>query len=111
MKARKRYGVEYPSLYGDSSTADGKAFNCVQRGAQNALENVSSFHTLLLLSGARFPISATIAAAVYLSGRVMYMNGYATGDPKGRLQGSFLHFGSLAMLGMVGYWAYEIFSS
>lgn len=111
MNGRKKYGVKYPDLYGDHSTADGKAFNCIQRGAQNAFENISSFHTLLLLSGARYPISASVAAAIYLAGRVMYMQGYATGKPEGRLRGSFMYFGIFAMVGMIGKWSYDLFTS
>ena len=33
-KARKKFGVKYPALYAPEGAAQGKEFNCVQRGAQ-----------------------------------------------------------------------------
>jgi glutathione S-transferase len=111
MQARKKFNVKYPDLYGDSSTANGKAFNCVQRGAQNSYENLSAFHAMLLIAGARYPISASVAAAVYLLGRIFYFRGYCTGDPQGRHQGGFLHLGMLGLVTMAGMWAVELWRS
>jgi glutathione S-transferase len=42
---------------------------------------------LLLL---QYPISAAVCGAVYTLGRIAYFNGYSTGDPKKRMQGSFM---------------------
>ena len=63
---------------------DRKKFNCTQRGHQNSLENQPIFLSLLLTAGLRFPVTAAIAGASYLIGRVIYMESYATGDPAAR---------------------------
>ena len=47
-------------------------FNCVQRGHQNMLEYLPVFVGLLLVAGLRFPISAAIAGAIFVVGRVLY---------------------------------------
>lgn len=109
MSARKKYGVSYPLEYANSSdNKNADAFNCVQRGHQNSLENLPSFLSLLCISGTRYPVSASIAGAVYLVGRIMYFKGYSTGDPKKRMQGGFLHLGSLALLVMTGKMGYDL---
>ena len=33
-KARRKFGVHYPAMYASDNDANGKQFNCVQRGAQ-----------------------------------------------------------------------------
>jgi hypothetical protein len=38
-----RYGVKYPALYAPGSDANANAFNCVQRGHQNSLEQLPHF--------------------------------------------------------------------
>jgi glutathione S-transferase len=96
-------------MYADESKGeDMKTYNCVQRAHQNSLEHLPSFYALTLLAGARFPVAAASASAVYLLGRVAYFLGYSTGDPKGRMRGSFMHLGSLSLLGMVVRWAVEL---
>ena len=42
-QARKKFAVRYPALYADSSNKDANAFNCVQRGHQNSLEQLPHF--------------------------------------------------------------------
>lgn len=105
MKARKTYGVKYPDLYasvGDGVTKEGAhSFNCVQRGHQNCLENLPTFLSLLLIAGLAYPRAASGAGGIYLLGRWMYFNGYSSGDPKKRMQGSIQYIGLFALLGMV----------
>jgi glutathione S-transferase len=109
MSARKKYGVAYPLEYANpSDNKNADAFNCVQRGHQNSLENLPSFLSLLCISGLTYPVSASLAGAVYLAGRVMYFRGYSTGDPKKRMQGGFLHLGSLALLGLTLKTGYDL---
>ena len=43
MKARKRFGVEFPDLYAKESNPNKAAFDAVQRGHQNVLENIPIF--------------------------------------------------------------------
>lgn len=56
----------------------------------------------------QFPISAAVAGAVALLGRIVYFNGYSTGDPKNRQRGGFLHLGVIALMGMVVRWSVEL---
>ena len=56
----------------------------------------------------QFPISAAVAGAVVLFGRILYFNGYSTGDPKNRQRGGFLHLGVIALMGMVARWSVEL---
>ena len=43
-----------------------------------------------------------------LLGRIVYFNGYATGDPKARYRGGWNHFGSLGLLGLAISWSVEL---
>jgi len=99
MKARKEFDVQYPSLYAEGSSAKAKAFNCVQRGHQNSLEGLPNFLALLLSASLVYPRASAVAAAVYNVGVVLYMNGYATGDPKNRSRGAVKYLGLLFLLG------------
>ncbi len=56
----------------------------------------------------QFPISAAVAGAVAMLGRIVYFNGYSTGDPKNRQRGGFLHLGVIALMGMVARWSVEL---
>ncbi|KAL4087537.1 hypothetical protein PRIC1_013427 [Phytophthora ramorum] len=98
-KARKLYGVAYPEMYAEKSDKNAKAFNCVQRGHQNILENIPIFLALLFTSSIYRPQVAAIAGFIRILGFVLYMRGYASGDPKKRMQGAF---GQLALLVNVG---------
>ncbi|RLN97480.1 hypothetical protein BBJ28_00003736 [Nothophytophthora sp. Chile5] len=89
--ARKKYGVEYPQ----QSDKNAKAFNCVQRGHQNILENIPMFLVLFLLSAVYRPQIAAIAGLVRIIAFAVYMNGYSSGDPKKRMQGAFGMFYSI----------------
>eukprot|EP01024_Parvocaulis_polyphysoides_P011512 TRINITY_DN14039_c0_g1_i1.p1 TRINITY_DN14039_c0_g1~~TRINITY_DN14039_c0_g1_i1.p1 ORF type:complete len:151 (+),score=7.86 TRINITY_DN14039_c0_g1_i1:74-526(+) len=103
-KARKKYGVKYPNMYASKETCKGteediKAFNCVQRGHQNSLEALPTFYTMLILSGVKYPIFSAICGAVYVVGRILYFQGYSTGDPSGRYRGAMNTVGLLSLLG------------
>lgn len=99
MQARKTYGVPFPTLYaaGDSDTA--RKFNCVQRGHQQFLENLPITALLVSLIAQLAPRLAVGLGATWLAGRVLYFNGYAQGDPAGRVPGAAV--GSLAQLVMM----------
>eukprot|EP00047_Mylnosiga_fluctuans_P003958 m.231952 g.231952 ORF g.231952 m.231952 type:complete len:149 (-) comp12282_c0_seq1:40-486(-) len=103
--ARKKYGVQYPKLYADASDCGGKqqdinTFNCIQRAHQNSLENLPQFLALLVFGGANYPAIAALAGVIYLAGRVAYVLGYSTGDPKKRNWGAFGYIGLLTLVGL-----------
>lgn len=112
MKARKRFGIRYPTLYatqGDGVSKEAAyAFNCVQRGHQNCLENLPSFLSLLFVAGARFPCAASISGLVYVVGRWVYFKGYSSGNPEKRMRGGFMYAGLLSLVGMVIRFAVEL---
>ncbi|OWY93592.1 Microsomal Glutathione S-transferase [Phytophthora megakarya] len=99
-KARKLYGVDYPQMYADTSDKNAKAFNCVQRGHQNILENIPLSLALLFTSSIYRPQIAVIAGFVRILGFIVYMRGYSSGDPKKRLQGGFGYLGLLVNIGL-----------
>ncbi|KAI3424441.1 hypothetical protein D9Q98_009993 [Chlorella vulgaris] len=108
VNARKKFGISYPNMYAPPAHKNRNEFDCIQRAHQNSLENQPAFLILLLLAGLRFPVSASIAGAVYLLGRVVYVLCYSGGDPKARYRGAFMYLGNLALMGMVVRWAVEL---
>ncbi|GLI64262.1 hypothetical protein VaNZ11_007464 [Volvox africanus] len=104
LQARKKYNVAYPALYATAEECPNpehrKAFNCVQRGHQNSLENQPIFLALLVTAGLKHPITAAAAGVVYLVGRVLYMKGYSTGVPDKRLRGSLMYVGLFTLIGI-----------
>jgi glutathione S-transferase len=95
-QARTKYGIPYPSMYAIPGTPryydesmkpkenpmadtisneDAFAFNRVQRGHQNMIENAPFFLALLLVAWP-FPLIAGIAGLAYVAGRALYFYGY-----------------------------------
>ncbi|POM80702.1 MAPEG family [Phytophthora palmivora] len=99
-QARKLYGVDYPQMYAEKSDKNAKAFNCVQRGHQNIMENIPIFLALLFTSAIYRPQIAVIAGFVRILGFILYMRGYSSGDPKKRMQGGFGHLALLVNVGL-----------
>jgi len=95
-KARKKYKVEYPTMYHPTNDV----FNCYQRAHQNTLEVYPYFLPLLFLAGIEMPIVSSLAGATWIAGRVVYALGYYTGDPKNRQRGAFGYIGLLTLLGL-----------
>lgn len=85
--ARREYGVDYPKMYADDGTEQGKTFDCIQRAHQNTLETAPAQMVLISLLGVAHPVPAAAAQAAWVAGRVVYALGYSTGDPKARLPG------------------------
>jgi len=94
-KARKTYGIEYPTMY----SPDNVQFNCIQRAHQNWLEVCPQFLAMLFIGGLQHPKLTAAAGGVYLLARVMYARGYYTGDPKKQHRGAFGMPAILVMLG------------
>ncbi|XP_054752799.2 glutathione S-transferase 3, mitochondrial-like [Lytechinus pictus] len=93
-RARKKYGVEYPTMYSDSVPE----FNCVQRAHQNTLENYPQFLMLLFFSGLEHPRAAAGLGGLWVLSRFSYAFGYYSGDPKKRYRGSYGYIGSIGMI-------------
>jgi len=101
-RARKAAKVDYPQVYAEKAEAlankDAQKFNCAQRAHQNTLEFMPATVISLLVAGLRHPeISAGLGAA-WLFGRVLYTQGYITGDPKKRRRGGWSMVVTLGLL-------------
>ena len=126
--ARRKYGIPYPTMYAVAGTPrhysaamrplakrgaseaalpqealisgeEAFAFNSVQRGHQNFVEN-SPFVGLALIGAWPFPIIAAAAATLHLAGRVLYFAGYSL-TPDKRVWGAALMYpGLLTLLGL-----------
>ena len=123
--ARRKHGIPYPTMYavagspryyaaamrpsakrgaGEAATPpdvlisgdEAFAFNSVQRGHQNFVEN-APFVLAALVGAWPFPIIAAVAAAVHLAGRALYLSGYARAPDK-RVWGAALIYPSLLTL-------------
>jgi len=136
VQARSKHGIPYPTMYavpgtpryydpsmrpsdsdasasGNSSKTEyitneeAYAFNLVQRGHQNMIENAPFFLALLLCAWP-YPLYAGIAGLAYVIGRAVYMFGYMRG-PKSRMYGAvFIYPGLLTLLGLTGMTAYNV---
>ena len=106
--ARKKYHVEYPTMYAvitkeDAPEKDKKEvnmFNCIQRAHQNTLEGQASFLTAAYFSAQRAPLFTGICAFVVVLSKFAYAQGYSTGDPKKRMRGAFGYFAFFPMIGL-----------
>jgi glutathione S-transferase len=101
MKARKQYDVKYPALYADSghkNPTHAEAFNRVQRGHQNFLENAPGFLLMALTSSLFYPVTSAAAVVIYYAGRLVYATGYAEKN-EARNRGAFSYIGLLTLLG------------
>ena len=74
----------YPKLYAEGFDNHSTAFNCVQRGHQQALETYSSFVLLGLVGGIDFPVIVSFAGLFWCYSRMQWAQGYATGDASRR---------------------------
>ena len=118
VQARKKYGIPYPTMYAVPGTLryydnamkptndegfyqtitneEAYAFNLIQRGHQNTIENAPFFLAILLVAWP-FPLYAGIAGFGYILGRILYMYGY-TQDPNSRMYGAIFIYPSLLTL-------------
>lgn len=86
--ARRQYGVTYPAMYAEGNSEEANMFNCIQRSHQNTLEYLPNVLALQLAMGLRFPVTAAALGLAWAVGRVLYAQGYSTGDPAKRGPGS-----------------------
>lgn len=102
MTARKDCDVQYPNLYGVPGLhKEADKFNRVQRGHQNALENLWFFVPAALLGGLKHPIAVAIEGVLYCAGMYLYQAGYA--DTKSDVKNSrHLKGGPIKYIGLFG---------
>lgn len=90
MKARKRFGVEFPDLYAKESNPNKAAFDAVQRGHQNVLENIPIFLAVqAFVALAAGPLVAAGLVTIYAAAKVKKERAFRFGIPS-----SFLFFSS-----------------
>lgn len=102
-KFRKAAGIKYPAAYASNEVAEkdinAKKFNCAVRAHANTTENMPNVLTALLVSGIKLPVVSAALGAVWVVSRVIYAQGYSTGEPAKRNRGGF---GSLAGAALIG---------
>ena len=117
VKARKKYGIVYPTLYATKSDIDTKgkcksqddvdSYNSAQRCHQNTAENISTVQLCGVVNGLLFPRFAGSCLMLYAIGRILYGRGYSNGGPKGRrLGGMISHLGDIPLYLCCAYSAY-----
>lgn len=86
--ARRECGVKYPKMMADGDDEKSMIFNCTQRSHQNTLETLPLALMCQALMGLKFPIVASVMGFLWVIGRIIYANGYSSGDPAKRIPGS-----------------------
>jgi len=84
--AESRYSL--PKLYAEGFSQEAKEFNCHQRAHQQALETYANFVVCSIIGGVRQPLLTSLSGILYITARVKWAQGYATGDPMNRYTGS-----------------------
>mmetsp|Transcript_27538 Transcript_27538/g.69503 ORF Transcript_27538/g.69503 Transcript_27538/m.69503 type:complete len:195 (+) Transcript_27538:121-705(+) len=84
--ARRKYGVELPTMYAVSLREgdDAYKFNCCQRAHHNTLETLPLFLLASFLGGIKHPLLCACSGLLWCYSRVVWAKGYATGVPKSR---------------------------
>ncbi|KAL4442446.1 hypothetical protein ABPG77_005030 [Micractinium sp. CCAP 211/92] len=85
--ARRKYGVNYPTMYVEGDSQEAVTFNCTQRAHQNTLEYLPGALCSQMMLGLVYPKVAAGLGLVFVASRVVYTLGYSTGDPSKRLPG------------------------
>ncbi|CAG5123533.1 unnamed protein product [Candidula unifasciata] len=94
MQARKKYNVNYPKLYSETS----HEFNCIQRAHQNTLEVYPQFLAFLFLGGLQFPKLSAAFGVIFIASRLVYAHGYYTFQPANRNRGAFGYIGLIGLI-------------
>ncbi|KAK9896776.1 membrane-associated proteins in eicosanoid and glutathione metabolism [Cystobasidium minutum MCA 4210] len=113
-QARKKAKIGYPQLYAtpeqEKASKDALVFNCTQRAHQNTLEFASFALFSTLLNGILYPQFAAANMAIYLVGKVLYTEGYRTGDPSKRQRGFMASLAQITMLFASTWTSYQIYT-
>ncbi|PVG03507.1 membrane-associated proteins in eicosanoid and glutathione metabolism [Serendipita vermifera] len=111
---RKKSGIKYPQVYAEVSQAkenhNAHIFNCAQRAHANTLEHISTVLVALLWSGIRYPRTAAGMGAAWILGRILYTQGYVSGNPNGRYRGAFHSIAEYVLYGLGLYASWEFWN-
>lgn len=102
--SRRRLNKPYPIVCDPPPTSkdDPKSlFNCYVRAQTNIVENTFIYLGLLAMSSLTTPLASGAAGVLYTCSRVVYFQGYTTGDPKKRMRGNF---GCTFLCCCCGFW-------
>eukprot|EP00927_Polykrikos_kofoidii_P054421 TRINITY_DN48835_c0_g1_i1.p1 TRINITY_DN48835_c0_g1~~TRINITY_DN48835_c0_g1_i1.p1 ORF type:complete len:173 (-),score=23.21 TRINITY_DN48835_c0_g1_i1:67-528(-) len=109
LRARSKYGIQFPALYAPPGHKHEIEFNCVQRAHQNTLESWSMVMITMLVTGLVYPVASAVAGTFWVLGRFVYGIGYALGNPNYRMPGGILsHLGDMPLLAMAGMIAWDV---
>lgn len=97
--ARRECGVKYPKMMADGDDEQSMVFNCTQRAHQNTLETLPLAIMCQALMGLKYPIVAAVMGVLWAVGRVIYANGYSSGDPSKRIPGAAIS--GIVYLGLI----------
>ncbi len=112
VKARKQYGVEYPTLYLPPEHKDAFNYNSAQRAHQNTLEMWSSVQVMMIITGLAYPIVSAVLGAVWVLGRFIYGFSYSSGGPEKRMIGGFVsHLGDFPLIILCFITVWKLYTS
>lgn len=99
-------------MYAEKSDAHHKEFNCAQRAHQNTLEWLTLCQILALVDGIFFPVASAACLGTWTVGRILYIKGYASGDPSKRMVGAAIaHLGDLPLIIMSFFAGYKMLTA
>lgn len=88
---RRAADIKYPQMYAEKAEVEKSVaalkFNCMQRAHQNTLESIPTVYLGTILTALQFPKIAAFLITFWSVNRVIYTQGYITGDPAKRTRG------------------------
>ena len=100
----------FPNLYvtTSGSSPHATAFNCVQRSHQQIMETLPGYLMIAMIAGVQFPVATTILCSLWLYSRMVWAEGYRTGNAANRYSHPFSRFFWQAMNAL---WVMALLSS
>lgn len=87
--ARAKYDVPWPHTFAPHGHKDKIAFDCVQRAHLNFVENYTQVLALAYFAVQDTPYWGFVSTAMFLFGRLVFANGYYTGNAANKDRGVF----------------------
>ena len=95
--ARRKYDIQYPTMYAPPDHKHAKEFNCCQRSHQQVLEEYGFVMISMVLCGFVYPTSSALFGFIWVAGKAIYGYCYSKYGPSGRYFGAISHFGDLPL--------------